>query len=378
MAGLRPSPAAGELPSVTVIVPTFREAENLPELLERLEAVRETHALELDVIVMDDHSDDGSVEAVASFDRRWARIVVRSDNRGLSPAVVDGLTLATGAAVVIMDADLSHPPEKIPEMLRALLSGQQAALGSRYVPGGSSDDDWGFFRWLNSRVATLLARPLTRVRDPMAGFFAMWRADLDEARELNPVGYKVVLELIVKCGLENIAEIPIHFRDRRRGESKLTLKQQLLYLQHLRRLYVHRFATAAHVVQFAAVGISGLVVNLAVLTLLTRLGVGAATAVALAIAVSMVSNFALNRRLSFSYARDDNVWRQLLGFCAASSVGALVNCGTTLAIARQLPGWPIQLAAAFGVVAGLGFNLLANRFIVFRKRWLRPKTNDHT
>ena len=152
-------------------------------------------------------------------------------------------------------------------MVLALSSGQEIVLGSRYVPGGSTDDDWGVLRWLNSRVATLMARPLTAVRDPMSGFFALRKADFDAARDLNPVGYKIALELIVKCGFENVGEVPIAFSDRVYGESKLTFRQQLLYLQHVRRLYLHKFSEAMHLLQFLVVGALGVVVNLAVLTL---------------------------------------------------------------------------------------------------------------
>ena len=135
------------------------------------------------------------------------------------------------------------------------------------MPGGSTDDDWGVLRWLNSRVATLMARPLTTVRDPMSGFFALRKADFDAARDLNPVGYKIALELIVKCGFENVGEVPIAFSDRVYGESKLTFRQHLLYLQHVRRLYLHKFSEAMHLLQFLVVGALGVVVNLAVLTL---------------------------------------------------------------------------------------------------------------
>ena len=227
------------LPSVTVIVPTYREVLNIPPLLQRLEAVRNARDLELDVLLMDDDSSDGSVEAVERFERAWANIVVRRDPRGLSAAVVDGIERARGDVVVIMDADLSHPPEKIPEMIAAVQS-DGAAIGSRYTTGGSTDAAWGVYRWLNSRVAVLLARPLTKVSDPMAGFFAFRRADVADTSLLEPIGYKIVLELIVKCGLRDIVEIPIHFTERVRGESKLNVKQQLLYLVHLRRLYAHK------------------------------------------------------------------------------------------------------------------------------------------
>jgi dolichol-phosphate mannosyltransferase len=361
-----------ELPSVSIVTPTYREALNIPGLLARVAAVRESSGLDIELLIMDDSSNDGSVEAVAAAGLPWARIVVRTEDRGLSPAVVAGLRLAKNEVVVVMDADLSHPPEKIPEMVLALLGGQQFIIGSRYVPGGSTDDDWGIARWLNSRVATLLARPLTSARDPMAGFFAFRRRDLERVRDLNPIGYKIGLELIVKCEFENVGEVPIHFVDRELGESKLTLKEQLLYLKHLRRLYIFKFGTWTHLAQFLAVGASGLVVNLVVLTLLLRAGIASSVAVAAAIATSMLSNFALNRRFTFTYARHGNPWKQLAGFVAASTVGAVINYAVTLWIARAVPEVSIQWAAVVGVASGMGFNFLANRFVVFRERWVRP------
>ena len=233
-----PSEASVALPSATVIVPTYREAESLPELLRRVERVRAQHALDLSLLIVDDHSGDGAGELVDRFAKPWATLVDRRGERSLSHAVVDGIRLAQGDAIVIMDGDGSHPSERIPDLLRALSEGQRAALGSRYVAGGSTDVDWGFGRWLNSRIATWLARQLTRVRDPMAGFFAMWRRDVPE--HLDPIGYKIVLELIVRSGLDDVAEIPIHFAKRQHGASKLGLREQLAYLRHLRRLYAHR------------------------------------------------------------------------------------------------------------------------------------------
>jgi dolichol-phosphate mannosyltransferase len=356
------------LTPITIIIPTFKEAENIPPLLHRLDELRVAFDLTLEVLIMDDDSNDGSVEAVERVGFDWARVIVREGPRGLSPAVVDGLRLARYPVVVVMDADLSHPPEKIPDLVLALEAGQQIAIGSRYVPGGSTDDHWGFFRWLNSRIATLLARPLTLARDPMSGFFAIRRAELEKARTLDPVGYKVLLELIVKCGLENIAEIPIHFSDRVHGESKLTIRQQLLYLKHLRRLYIHRFKYFSSAAQFAAVGASGVVVNLAILTLALWLGAQPAIAVAMGIGFSVVSNFLLNRRFTFGYARAGNIWRQFGGFVSASAAGMLVNYTVTLYVAARIDALPLQAAALAGIAAGMTLNYLFNQFIVFRHK----------
>lgn len=361
---------------VSIIVPTYRERENIPRLIERVRALKEAHDVPLELIFMDDQSRDGSVEAVAAAGFDWVRIVERDGERGLSPAVIDGFRMARNPILVCMDCDLSHPPEKIPALILALSSGQQFVIGSRYVPGGSTDDDWGFLRWLNSRTATLLARPLTSARDPMSGFFALRRADFEKAQDLNPVGYKIGLELIVKCGFENVAEVPIHFADRVHGESKLTLKEQLKYLQHIRRLYIHEFGNAMHFLQFLVVGASGVVVNLLVLFLLLLIGMAEAVALAGGIAVSLVTNFLLNRRFTFSYARDRNAWAQFVGFVGASAVGMVVNYGVALYLVTYvLPdrASSVYLAALAGIASGMLFNFLGNRYVVFRKRHIRDR-----
>jgi dolichol-phosphate mannosyltransferase len=364
---LPPGPATSPAlhPSVSVVVPTYRERENLPGLVERLAALREQERLDLELLLMDDDSRDGTEEVVRGLDLPWVHLVVRRSDRGLSQAVLEGLRRSTRDVLVVMDADLSHPPEKIPELLAALARGADIAVGSRFVAGGSTDDDWGMFRWLNSRVATLLALPLTTLKDPMSGFFALRRETFCRGRDFNPVGYKIGLELLVKCRCALVAEIPIHFSDRRLGESKLSLKEQLKYLKHIRRLYDHRFGTWSHLAQFLVVGASGLGVNLAVLTVLLRARAPEKVAIALAIALSMLWNFALNRRFSFSYARRRSILWQLAGFVAACSIGAAVNYVVTLRM------WDLvrykQIAAVVGVVAGTAFNFVANRFLVFRR-----------
>lgn len=359
---------------LSVIVPTYREVANIPYLLDRFDQLRRAYDLDLEVLFLDDDSRDGSVEAVEGSGFDWARIIVRTEDRGLSRAVLDGFRAARHPVLICMDADLSHPPERIPQMVLALASGQQFVLGSRYVPGGSTDDDWGLFRWINSRIATLLARPLTKVSDPMSGFFAMKRADFETADHLNPVGYKIALELIVKCGFENVGEVPIHFTDRVHGESKLTLKEQLKYIQHLRRLYLHRFSNAMHFAQFLVVGASGVVVNLTVLTLLLALGVAQSLALAGGIAVSVITNFLLNRRFTFSYARGGHMGKQFLGFVGASAFGLAVNYGVALWLSTRVlteGPWSVQIAALAGIACGMGFNFLGNRYLVFRKRFVR-------
>lgn len=227
-------------PSTSIIVPTFREAEALPELIERVGALRSATRSILELLIVDDDSRDGTEELIRSRREPWVRLILRKEDRGLSQAVLEGLRQARGDILVVMDADLSHPPEVIPEMQSTLAAGADFVAGSRYIEGGTTADTWGLFRFINSRIATYLARPLTDMTDPMSGFFALPRHVFERIEKPNPLGYKIGLELIVRCRCQDVREIPIHFANRKHGESKLTLHQQLLYVRHLGRLYRYK------------------------------------------------------------------------------------------------------------------------------------------
>ena len=352
---------------LSVVVPTYREAESLPLLLPRLLATIHQMGVPAEVLIMDDQSNDGSAEYVESCGAGEVKFIVRDGNRGLSPAVIDGFRLARGKYLVCLDADLSHPPETIPAMVEKLASGSDFVIGSRYVSGGSTEADWGLFRQLNSLVATWMARPLTSVKDPMSGFIALTRERFNQAKELNPIGYKIGLELLVKCACRHVAEVPIHFANRVAGESKLSFKEQLRYVQHLRRLLVFRYPNWSYVLQFGFVGAVGTGVNLGVLTLMVAMGIASMFAIAGGIAVSLFTNFLLNRRFTFSYSRYQAFWPQFSGFAAASALGAVVNYVATLLIHRSTPSMPIQIAAVIGVGVGMIFNYVSSRYVVFRK-----------
>ncbi len=262
------------MPDLSVIVPTFCEAENLPELVSRIDAASREAGIDAEILVVDDNSPDETRAVCAELAARFPlRLIVRTTERGLASAVVAGMNQARGEVLLCLDADLSHPPEKIPELYRALADGGGQAdfvMGSRYVAGGGTDEDWGWFRWINSRVATWLARPLTRVSDPMAGFFALKRTDFERAEELDPIGFKIALELIVKCRCRHVAEVPIQFHDRKHGESKLNLREQVNYLRHLNRLYAHRYKNLTWFVLFGLVGLTGFGIDLALFYLLLQ------------------------------------------------------------------------------------------------------------
>ena len=355
---------------VSVVIPTYREAENLPVVVPRVAEALEQHGLSAEIVIVDDDSRDGTEEVCADLADRWpVRLITRRGERGLSSAVLRGMNEARGEVLVVMDADLSHPPENVPELIEALdAEDADFVIGSRYVAGGDTDGQWGLLRWLNSRVATLLARPFTAARDPMAGFFALRRETYRRADELNPVGYKIGLELIVKCGCRRVREVPIFFHQRLHGESKLSWKEQLNYLRHLARLAEYRLRHSPRLLKFLAVGASGSAVDLAAFAL-AMLALPVPVARALAIWVAMTWNFYWNRRWTFFESRRDSLLRQYVLFCLACLLGAVVSWTTSVGLWRYVPfftGQPL-LAAILGVAAGMAFNFVASCKIVFRR-----------
>jgi len=223
-----------------VVVPTFREAGNLVALVERVSAaLRDGPDWEL--LVVDDDSRDGTEQVMRELSAALpARLHVRRQlPRDLSRSVLLGFRLARFDRVVVMDADLSHPPERIPDLLSALESGAELALGSRYVDGGMVDPHWSRTRALGSRLATALARPLVACSDPLSGFFVLDRRVLPHPDSLHAQGYKIGLELMVRGRLV-AREVPIDFRDRKVGASKMTLRTLVAYLGQLLRLCAFR------------------------------------------------------------------------------------------------------------------------------------------
>lgn len=206
---------------ISLVIPTLNEAENIEPLLARLAQCRP--ALD-EIIFVDDGSTDGTRERIRSLSANASvRLIERETPAlGLSGAVIAGARAASGDWLVVMDADLSHPPEKIAELLRPLLEDHaDIVIGSRYVEGGSTPG-WPIWRKILSRSAAALAYPLTGVHDSMCGFFALPRNLL---LELTPAatGFKIAFEALVQGGKNlRVLEVPIAFRDRTRGISKMT------------------------------------------------------------------------------------------------------------------------------------------------------------
>ncbi|MCE5278617.1 MAG: polyprenol monophosphomannose synthase [Planctomycetaceae bacterium] len=226
-------------PCVSVVLPTYKEAENLTTLVDRIAATLVACNVTYEIIVVDDDSDDGTEAIMQRLAQRGAPIslILRRGVRDLSTAVVSGFSQATGQVLVCMDADLSHPPEALRDIVRAMTTSHaDCCIASRYTKGGSAGEGWAWHRYLNSWAGIAAARIWTSVSDPMSGYFAVTRSALDSARPLNPIGFKILLELLVKCPLKNIHEVPILFAPRASGRSKLNLRQKWNFLRHLFRL----------------------------------------------------------------------------------------------------------------------------------------------
>jgi len=220
---------------VSVIVPTYNEADSLPELAGRLFAALASAGLEGELVVVDDSSPDGTGEVAEGLARQFpVQVVHRPAKSGLASAVLDGMARAGGGILAVMDADLSHPPEVIPQLVAAIAEGADLAVASRYVPGGGVRN-WPWLRRFASWTAGLLARPFVPVRDATSGYFAL-RREVLEGASLDPIGFKIGLEVMAKGRYRRFVEVPYIFQDRRHGKSKFGPREVGNYLRQLGRL----------------------------------------------------------------------------------------------------------------------------------------------
>lgn len=223
----------------SIVIPTYNEAAGIGRLLDALDALFRSNNLDGEIIVVDDNSPDGTGKVVEDLAQRLpVRCLHRSGKLGLSSAVIDGWAVARPESVALgaMDADFSHDVNALPKMVAALESGGYGlAVGSRYVAGGGIAN-WPAHRIVTSRVACWLARPLTRVKDVTSGYFLV-RRDALAGVTLDPIGFKIGLEVIAKARYGKAIEIPYVFTDRVAGESKLNQREIFNYVKQLSRLY---------------------------------------------------------------------------------------------------------------------------------------------
>lgn len=224
----------------SLIIPTYNEKENIEPLLDKL---RETLATreEFEIIVVDDDSPDLTWEVVESCVLKDQRIKVirRMEEKGLSRSVIEGFSQAKGQILGVMDADLSHNHRILPQMIAAIRDeGFDLVVGSRRIPGGGAEK-WPWYRRLSSDIATSLAKRFLDIKlsDPMSGYFLIKRDLFEKVKdEINPLGYKILLEIYIRSKPQRIKEIPFIFKDRKQGYSKVTSKVMMEYLQMLYNL----------------------------------------------------------------------------------------------------------------------------------------------
>lgn len=349
---------------VSIVVPTYNERDNIAELVDRIHKALSRAGIKYEIVIVDDNSPDGTAEVAESLSSQYnVKVLKRKGKLGLSSAVLDGVKISTGRYIVVMDADLQHPPEVIPELTDKARNGYDVVIASRYVRGGSPGE-WNIVRKVISKGATYIARimlPQARnVKDPMSGFF-LFKKEVIEDRQLNPRGFKILLELLVRGRYNKVCEVPYTFGKRLKGKSKLGTKEIINYLLHVMDL-------TPRYMKFAMVGAVGTIVNLSVLASLRYLmGLSHAVSSAAGIEVSVISNFILNDMWTFKREREGSRIVRLLKFHLSSAAGITTQFIVSLAVFEFLLKESI-IAQLIGIFAGFVINYLISKSFVWRTK----------
>jgi dolichol-phosphate mannosyltransferase len=356
---------------LAVVIPTYREAANVPRLVALLDAALGGRAWE--AIFVDDNSPDGTADVARDIARRdpRVRVIQRIGRRGLSSACIEGMLATAAPAVAVIDGDLQHDEALLPKMLDALQGDAtlDIAVGSRFVDGGGTGD-WDRGRVAKSAFATRLSRQVLKadLSDPMSGFF-MIRTGLVRSvvPDLSAIGFKILLDIMTTSDRPlRFVELPYTFRTRTEGESKL---DYVVAMEYLIALYDRMFGRYVPVrfVMFSGIGALGAGVHFLVLALLFRhLGATFIAATIAATITAMTFNFLLNNALTY---RDQRLTggRALVdgwvSFCVVCSVGAVANIGVAAFLydARSSP-WIVSALAGI-LVAAVWNYALSSRFV---------------
>jgi len=298
----------------SLVIPTYNERGNVAKLIAQLATLLdELIPAEYELILVDDDSPDRTWQVAQDLTDSYPQLQVmrRQKERGLSSAVIRGWQVARGEILGVIDADLQHPPEILLKLLQAVLNGADLSVASRHIEGGGVSD-WSIIRRFLSRGAQVLGLIICpsvvgRVSDPMSGYFMVRRSAI-AGPVLNPLGYKILLEVIGHGTIQEIAEVGYVFQERESGDSKVTSKQYIDYLGHLVRLRSHSKMTKSRgafptgrFIRYGLVGLSGVLVDMAILHLLsTQLGWGLTRSKVIAAEVAIVSNFLWNDAWTFA------------------------------------------------------------------------------
>jgi dolichol-phosphate mannosyltransferase len=350
-----------EPPRVSVVVPTWQEGGNVGRLIRRLgQALADVPH---EIVVVDDDSNDGTRREARDASRD-VRVIHREHERGLSSAVVRGFEAARGTYVCVMDADLQHPPEAVPDLLDAAQWGDHdLVVGSRFREDG---DVVGFP--LSRRIVSWGARSLTQaasprmrdleITDPVSGFFLVRRNKLD-LDALEPRGYKILLEVLHRGSVESVTEVGFTFRNRANGDSNLTTGVAAQFLLQLANLAAGQ-RDNQRLAQFATVGLTGVFVNLLLLTGLTEgLGLYYVASATVAVEASILVNFALNDAWTFRDRREGSWWQRCWRFNAVSLAAMGVNLSVMTAL-TEFAGVHYAVSQVVGILVAFIANYAGN------------------
>ena len=373
---------------VSIILPTYNESQNIIQILESIEENIPKH-LQTETIVVDDNSPDGTGKIVDEYlnlkkiANNTIDIVHRTTKSGLASAILKGIQQATGDVIVVMDSDFSHPPQIIPKMLESLKKyHSDIVIASRYVSGGGIEH-WTLKRKLMSKVATKIAKLSLDVsaKDPMSGFF-LFKKNLLHDLKFDGIGYKLLLEILVKTKGAKITEVPYTFTNRKFGASKLGSDTIIDYVKSVFKLYRYGKNVESHeprksirfmskAARFYTVGASGFLINY--LTSLLLAGnipeLWFVHANIYGIAASMTTNFFLNKFWTFEDRdfKPKKTFVQFLKFIGFSSLGALLQIGIVfLLIEHYEIGYPIALL--IGVLSAAFGNFILNKKLTFKEK----------
>lgn len=297
----------------SLVVPTYNESKNIQRIVSILSGLLDqVLPNDYELIVVDDDSPDRTWELAQQMlpDYPHLRVMRRQTERGLSTAVIRGWQASSGQVLGVIDGDLQHPPEVLLQLLQAIARGADLAVASRHVEGGGTSD-WGLIRRILSRGAQLLGlivlpNVIGRVSDPMSGYFMVRRAAVSNFW-MDPLGYKILIEVMGRGRIKEVAEVGYVFQERQEGESKVTWRQYVEYLMHLAKLrsrgrvgQLKRKFPIGRFLRFGLVGFSGVFIDLAAFYLFrTQLGLGIARSTILSAEVAVVNNFLWNDLWTF-------------------------------------------------------------------------------
>ena len=320
----------------SLIIPSYNEGGNIQEIVKILSGLLDSEIPgEYELIVVDDDSPDRTWKIAQELTPQYPQLKVmrRQKEKGLSTAVIRGWQVARGEVLGVIDADLQHPPEVLLKLWQEIEKGADLAVGSRHVEGGGVSE-WSIIRRFLSRGAQMLGliilpEVIGRLSDPMSGYF-MVRRDAIIGKSLSPVGYKILIEVTGRGNIRWIGEVGYVFRERQTGESKVTWKQYIEYIQHLLRL---RFSLwpIKRFIRFGIVGFSGVFVDLGIFYVLrTLLGLGLTRSAILSSEVAIINNFLWNDLWTFGdISSQQKGWRKrikrLLKFNVVCLSGLILN-----------------------------------------------------